>query len=177
MFLVIFLWAVLASTFVFAKNIVAYSTPAFIVGVRFILAGSVLLAYQWFRDKKSLAIKKEHLITFLFVSLFHVYIAFMLEFWCLKYVSALKTTIIYSSTPFVIAILAFFIVKERLFKLLQPGADLEPKIGNFVFDYVYVESFLDGKPEARDAVIEDFGKDRQCGFLMQKTVKRVFDDL
>jgi hypothetical protein len=40
-----------------------------------------------------------------------------------------------------------------------------------------MESFLDGKPETGNTVIENFGKNRQSGFLMQKTAKRVFDDL
>ncbi|MFH0898633.1 MAG: DMT family transporter [bacterium] len=121
MFLVIFLWAVLAATFILAKQTLAYSNPAFLVGIRFILAGSVLLGYQWIVNKKSIAVKREDWWKFLLISLYHVYLAFMLEFWCLQYVSALKTTIIYSSTPFVVAILAYFVINERLSKMKKIG--------------------------------------------------------
>ncbi len=116
MILVVLLWAILASTFIFAKKALAYSDPSFLIGIRMIVAGSILLAYQKFFSKQSLAIKKEDLLTFFWVSMFHIYLAFTLEFWALQYVSALKTTIIYSATPFISAILAYFILKERLTK-------------------------------------------------------------
>jgi len=47
-------------------------------------------------------------------SLFHIYFAFTLEFFALQYLTPLKTTLIYSSTPFIAAILAYLILNERL---------------------------------------------------------------
>jgi len=113
--LIILLWASLASTFIFAKKILVYSTPSFVIGTRMILAGSFLLFYQWFKHgKKGIAIKKEDLLTFFSVAIFHVYLVFMLEYWGLQYVSALKATIIFSSTPFITTIFAYFLLNQRL---------------------------------------------------------------
>ncbi len=114
MITVAFLYAVLASTFIFAKKALAYARPFFLIGTRMLIAGSFLLGYQYFFNRKNFRIKKEDLWTFFRVSLYHVYFAYMLEFWALQYVSALKTTIIYSATPFIAAILAYFLLHERL---------------------------------------------------------------
>ncbi|MFH1831602.1 MAG: DMT family transporter [bacterium] len=122
MFLIVFLWATLAATFIFAKKALIYSSPAFLIGIRMIVAGGFLLAYQWFKhNKKAFIIQKKDYLTFFLVSLFHIYLAFMFEFWALQYVSALKTTIIFSATPFVSALLAYFLLKERLSKIKLIG--------------------------------------------------------
>ena len=73
--------------------------------------------------------------------------------------------------------IGILIVKQGFLKLLQPGADIELEIRNSVFYYIHMESFLDGKSETGNTVIENFGKNRQSGFLMQKTFKGVFDNL
>ena len=114
MVLVVFLYALLASTFIFAKKVVGCANPCFIIGFRMILAGSMLLAMQMFRNSKRLNIPRKDWWLFLKVALFHIYIAFIFEFWALQYVSALKTTLIYSSTPFIAALLSYFLLHERL---------------------------------------------------------------
>ena len=114
MILVVLLYAILASTFIFAKNTLAYCQPFFLIGFRMLLAGSILLAYQFITNKKALHIKSDDVFTFFKVSLFHIYFAFILEFWSLQYLTALKTTLIYSATPFIAALLAYFLLKERL---------------------------------------------------------------
>jgi drug/metabolite transporter (DMT)-like permease len=114
MFLVIVLYAVLASTFIFAKKAVSLANPCFLVGIRMILAGLFLLGYYFIFDRKKLFIKYEHWLLFLKTSLFHIYIMFIFDLWSLQYVSALKSTLIFSSTPFIAAVLSYFLLKERL---------------------------------------------------------------
>ena len=114
MILVALLYALLASTFIFAKKALAYANPFFLIGVRMILAGIIMIAYQYFTNKSALTIKKEDWPTFFKVAIFHVYLSFILEFWALQYLTALKTTIIYSSTPFIAALLSYFLLNERL---------------------------------------------------------------
>lgn len=116
MILVVLMYAILASTFIFAKQVVATANPYFIIGVRMILAGSILLGYYWFFKPNLLKIKRSDWGTFFSATLFHIYFAFLLEFWALQHVSALKTTVIYTSTPFIAAIMAYFLLKERLTK-------------------------------------------------------------
>ena len=114
MFLVILLYAILASTFIFAKKTLIYAQPFFLIGLRMIIAGILLLSYQWFAHRKSFNIKKNDWGIFVRVALFHIYFVFTLEFWALQYVSALKTTIIFSATPFITAFLSYFLLRERL---------------------------------------------------------------
>lgn len=114
MFLVFLLYAVLASTFIFSVEVLHYSEPLFIIGFRMILAGVLLLGWQFFANKRALIIPKRDWLIFLKVSLFHIYIAFILDFWSLQYLTALKANVIYATAPFVTAFLAYIILKERL---------------------------------------------------------------
>lgn len=114
MILIVLLYAVLASTFIFAKHTLEYARPLFLIGFRMIFASFLILGYQYFFTQEGLRIKREDIGLFIGASLFHIYFAFVLEFWALQYTSALKTTMIYSSTPFIAALLSFFILKERL---------------------------------------------------------------
>jgi len=116
MILIIFLYAILASTFIFAKLALLYAKPFFLIGIRSILSGSILLFFQFLYNKKRLIIKRSDWWLFLEAALFQVYLAYIPAFWSLQYLSALKTTIIYSATPFVTAVLAFFILKKNLNK-------------------------------------------------------------
>jgi len=114
MFLIILLYAILASTFIFAKEALQYAQPCFLIAFRMILAGTILLGYQWVMHRKDFVFKREDYGLFIKVGFFHIFLAFVPEFWALQYVSALKTTIIYSSTPFIAALLAYFLLSERL---------------------------------------------------------------
>jgi drug/metabolite transporter (DMT)-like permease len=114
MFSVVFLYAVLALTFVFAKKALCYSSPFFLIGFRMILAGSILLLYQRFFSNKPFKIAKEDYFLFFRTALFHIYFAFMLEFWALQYVTAIKSTLIFTATPFISAILAYFLLNQKL---------------------------------------------------------------
>jgi drug/metabolite transporter (DMT)-like permease len=114
MFLVVLLYAILSSTFFIAKKALMYSPPFFLIGTRMTLAGLILLGYIFFKSPKKLHIKKRDILMVFNVAFFHIYFSFMCEFWALQYLSALKTTLIYSATPFIAALLSFFILKERL---------------------------------------------------------------
>ncbi len=114
MLLVVLLYAVLASTFIFAKKAVSLANPCFLVGVRMIIAGLCILGYYWFFHRKELAIQRKDYWLFFNVALFHIYIAFIFDLWSLQYISALKSTLIFSATPFVAAVLSYFLLRERL---------------------------------------------------------------
>lgn len=114
MFLVVLLYAILASTFVFAKKAIAYAHPFFLIGFRMILAGTILLLYQKFLSKKPFKINRADYWLFFKVSLFHIYFSFIFEFWSMQYLTALKITMIYSATPFIAAILSYLLLKEKL---------------------------------------------------------------
>lgn len=115
MLLVVLLYAVLAITFILAKNALMYASPCFLIGFRMTLAGTLLLGYQWWKSPRNFAsFKIKDSGRFFITSLFHIYFAFILEFWALQYLTALKTVLIYSLTPFISALLAYVLHNERL---------------------------------------------------------------
>lgn len=114
MVLVVILYAVLATTFIFAKKAVALANPCFLVGVRMLLAAALILGYYAFTQRKALVIAKKDYWLFFKVSLFHIYITFIFDLWSLQYITALKSTLIFSTTPFIAAILAYVLLRERL---------------------------------------------------------------
>lgn len=113
MILIIILYALLAAAFTIAKVSVAYANPFFLIGFRMILAGSSLLGYYWCTQKR-LHIAKADYGLFAQVALFHVYLAFVPEFWALQYMASVKVNLMYAITPFVSAILSYFLLQERL---------------------------------------------------------------
>lgn len=116
MVLIVLLYALLAATFVIAKFALNGNGPIFLIGFRMTLAGILLLSYLLFFKRSALKIKREDLLLFLRVAFFHVYFAFVFEFWALQYMSSSKTNLIYSLTPFIAATLSYFFLKEKLSK-------------------------------------------------------------
>lgn len=114
MFLVVLMYSILALTFVFAKKALNYSSPFFLIGFRMIIAGTVLLLHQYFFSGKPFKIAKEDRWLFFRTALFHIYFAFTLEFWALQYLTAIKSTLIFTATPFISAILAYFLLNQKL---------------------------------------------------------------
>lgn len=114
MILVVILYAVLALTFVVAKYTLAYSAPCFLIGIRMVLAGMVLCGFQYLWHRPLLRIEREDWWLFGKVALFHIYLAFVPEFLALQSMSATRVNILYATTPFITACLAYILHVERI---------------------------------------------------------------
>lgn len=114
MFLIVLAYAILASAFTVAKTVLFYAKPFFVIGIRMTLAGTILLSFQYLVRRKRIIPKSEDISLFFKVSLFHVYFAFLLEFWALQKMDSSKVTLIYSITPFIAVALSYFLLSERL---------------------------------------------------------------
>jgi drug/metabolite transporter (DMT)-like permease len=114
MYLVFLLYALFASVFTLSKTGLQYAQPLFLVGSRMLLAGGLLLTYQFFFNRQQLVFRKEHLWKFLGLALFNIYLTNVLEFWGLQYLTSFKTCFIYSLSPFAAALLSFLILSETL---------------------------------------------------------------
>lgn len=113
MILIVILYAILAITFIVAKTTVVLANPVFLIGSRMTAAGIVMLCgYRVVCGP--IAIKRQDWWLLFKTMLFHIYFAFIFEFWALQYVSALKTTIFYSISPFITALFAFVLIHEKL---------------------------------------------------------------
>ena len=78
------------------------------------IAGSILLIFQYFFHREQFKIRKQDLGHFFLLALFTIYLTNVFEFWGLKYLTSFKTCFIYSLSPFLSALLSYFILKERL---------------------------------------------------------------
>ncbi len=107
-------YAILALTFVLGKQVVQLAHPLLVIGMRMTLAGALLLAYITWRNWRELILDKADLPRVLKVAFFHIYLAFICEFWSLQYLPSSRVNLIYSSTPFVAAGLSYWLKGERL---------------------------------------------------------------
>ena len=110
-------YAILASSFTIAKTAVGYSDgkPIFLIGIRMTLAGLLLLSYLWRYNKPALKVAKKDWPLFLQTTLFLIYLPFLTEFWALQHLTSAKTSIIlYSTTPFFAAMLAYILLNQKL---------------------------------------------------------------
>lgn len=114
MILVVALYALFASVFTIGKAGLEYSQPLFLVGSRMLLAGVILLAYLYFFKRKDLVFKKEHAWRIFCLALFNIYLTNAFEFWGLKYLTSFKTCFIYSLSPFVSALLSYWMFKDKM---------------------------------------------------------------
>jgi drug/metabolite transporter (DMT)-like permease len=112
MWLILLLYAFFASTFTIGKEAIMHSPPLFFITIRMIISGVLLLAFVKFRDHLSLKIKKEHLSWFVPIVLFHIYLSYTLEYVGMNYLTAAKTCLLYSLSPFITALLSYVYFKE-----------------------------------------------------------------
>lgn len=70
MFLTIVLYALFASLFGLSKGTLSYSEPFFLIGSRMLFAGLLLLAHQFFYNRKAFQIKLSHVKSLLLLSFF-----------------------------------------------------------------------------------------------------------
>jgi len=113
MLTVILMYAVLAATFTIAKTALGYGSPYFLLGFRFITAGVLFLGLQRIFNKKNFFLRREDIWLFLWTAFFYIYLSFIPEFWALVRLSSSKVVILYQTTPFIVAIFAYFLASEK----------------------------------------------------------------
>jgi drug/metabolite transporter (DMT)-like permease len=113
LFLVIILYFFFASTFTFAKAALDYAPPLFLVAVRFLIAGLVLLSY-YYTTSSSWSIKKRDYGLFVQAILFTFYLSFATDVWALQYISSAKACLIYNVAPFVTALLMYGLYGKKI---------------------------------------------------------------
>lgn len=114
MFYVVLLYALFASVFTIAKTSLEYSQPFFLVGTRMMLAGVLLLGYQMYKGKETFKFNKQTWLRLGLLAAFNIYLTNVFEFWGLKYLTSFKTCFIYSLSPFMSALLSYFMFSEKL---------------------------------------------------------------
>lgn len=114
MHLVIMLFALFASLFTFSKTALDYSEPFFLIGSRMSFAGVLLILHQFCFNRANFKIQGRHILPLFVLGLVSIYITNIAEIWGLQFMSSAKACLIYSLSPFVAALFAYFMLKERL---------------------------------------------------------------
>jgi len=108
------LYSLFALVFTISKVALLYSSPFFLIGSRMSFAGLLMLAYLLYRNPAELKMKMSSLRLILALAFFNIYLTNVCEYWGLQYLTSFKTCFIYSLSPFVSALLSYFVWKERL---------------------------------------------------------------
>ncbi len=114
MWLIFLLYFLMASTFTLAKTAVSYMHPIYFIGLRMIIAGGALLGYlYWFKreDWRSISANRGQ---FAQIIIFHIYCAYVFEFWALQYLTSAKTCLLYNLSPFITALLMYLLFNQKL---------------------------------------------------------------
>lgn len=111
---ILLMYLLFANTFTVGKLVMALSSPVFFIGIRMTIAGLILLVYTAIIQKKSLRVHKEDYSLFGLLALLHIYIAYIAEFWALKYVLSYKACLLYNLSPFITALCTYIFFKESL---------------------------------------------------------------
>jgi drug/metabolite transporter (DMT)-like permease len=148
MWQVFLMYALFGSIFTVGKVGLAASQPYFLTGTRMLIAGGLLLGYFCYRhpDKK-ISFSKHDWQLLALVAFFNVFITNAFEFWGLQYMSAAKTCLIYSLSPFAAALIAYFFGTERLSGKKWLGLG----IGFLSFGPLMLGPWLDGSQTGADS--------------------------
>ena len=114
MILIVFLYALCASTFTICKALLDYVKPFFFIGIRMMVAGVLLLIYSYWKDRKVFRIHKSDRWLFAQIVFFHVYFAYILDLWSLQYITSSKSSFLYNLSPFIAALFSYFCFSEKM---------------------------------------------------------------
>lgn len=114
MWQIFLMYALFGSIFSVGKIGINAAQPYFLTGMRMFLAGGLMLGYLYWRSPKNLTIDKSDWLLLFLVAFFNVFITNAFEFWGLQYMSAGKTCLIYSLSPFAAALIAYFFGTEKM---------------------------------------------------------------
>jgi len=114
MFLLLVLYLLTSFSFIINKESLFFASPFFLVGLRLLIAGSLLLIYYSVFRKQKIVIKRKDWWIFLVVAFFGAFITNSFDMWGLRYIYAAKVSLIYMLSPFFGALLSYIFFKEKL---------------------------------------------------------------
>jgi len=124
MLLVILLYAICASMFTISKWGLAYTEPIFFVGVRMVLAGTLLLGYLAARAESGIRLSwsdRKDWWLFAQIILFHIYLTYICDLCALKDISSIESAFIYNLSPFIAALISYWWFNEYMTRTKWAG--------------------------------------------------------
>lgn len=112
MFSILLMYAISASTLFFGKQLLVYSSPLFLSGLRTLIAGGFFLLYAW-RTKKTMEINRDLLLSCAPVAIYSFFLSNTFKFWALQHSSAAHAGAISAFEPLCALIMAYVMFNER----------------------------------------------------------------
>ncbi|MFA6065986.1 MAG: DMT family transporter [Candidatus Babeliaceae bacterium] len=113
MILVILINALFSLVFPLGQIALRSCPPFFIIGLRMLLGGTLLLGYWLLRGEKQ-AFTKSFIWHVFLLGVFNIYLTNAFEFWGLQYMTSAKTCFLYNLSPFFSAFFAYLHFGERM---------------------------------------------------------------
>jgi len=114
MLLIIALYGLFGSSFVFGKMLLKYASPLFITGVRFSLGGLILLTYQYWHPSQHFKFRLKHMWYYAQMVILGILVTYVLRFWALSDLPAAKTNFLYNLSPFMSSLFSYFMFNEKM---------------------------------------------------------------
>ncbi len=112
--LLLFLQATAALVFPLARMALHYAPPFFIVGVRQLIAGILLLLFVWLFQRDTLKVPKNQRINLLRFGFFTAFITTVLEFWAVQFMISAKAAFLYKFAPIAAVVFSYIHFGEKL---------------------------------------------------------------
>jgi len=129
--LILFLYFIIALTFVLGKLLLGFVPPIFLIAIRMILSGICLLFFYLFVQKKPEFRRKQDYLYFIGVSLFHILIPFTTEYIALESMNPSEVCLFYNLSPVCSAFLSYLFFNEIM--TLKKWAGLTTSILGIVY--------------------------------------------
>lgn len=113
-FFVVLLYALWGFTFTLGKAVVAYAHPLFVVGLRMVVAGLLLISYIFLNKKIRCYPKKQDFALYVQLGIFISFLPHALRLWALQSITTAKASLLFNMGPFFTAVFAYFLRKDRL---------------------------------------------------------------
>jgi drug/metabolite transporter (DMT)-like permease len=111
---IILLQALFATSFPMGKYLLTFASPLFLSGSRMLIAGTILLIYQYFLPRSEFKFKTKHIWIFAQIIVLGMYATYGLRLYALQVLPVWKVSFFYNLSPFLSALYAYFLFKERL---------------------------------------------------------------
>lgn len=121
MFLLLLSNVFVAATFTIAKLALLYMTPYYLVAIRAIASGLLLIIVHYILHPSTFILRREYISSLLQAGFFNIFLSYCLEFWAFQYVSSIKVTLIYNLAMFISPIYAYFFFQEKMNKIKLIG--------------------------------------------------------
>jgi len=153
---IILLQALFATSFPMGKYLLNFVSPLFLSGTRMLVAGAILITYEYFFSSAEFKFKKEHFWTFAQIIILGMYMTYGLRLYALRELPVWKVSFFYNFSPFLTALYAYLLFQQRLttkqwsglvvgiigmFPILISSSPAEATMGEFFYISKY-EIFL-----------------------------------